>query len=428
MAKGWSLEFSAILGGMKWKEILVKYSLEFFVIVLGISVSFWLNQRSGRDARSPKAARGIMPNLYCASFNLPNKFMKTPFPIIACALFIASCSSPLDKPIIEELSIEELAKVIERDSSFSVIYDNLENIREPLLSSATQQVKWKDFTYADIVDYQATARDSVLYGTAEKLADEKWRNEYLDVAKSVLDTVRGWNSSAIEFLDHGTPQSLVKVEPYSINTESYGSGIGVRSVDIKFKCTPLVDGIEQFSFYYDVYPKYMKRDSVIAAERRAKVMKGSTWYPSLTLDNGCLYSKALPRVAYGRFEAPYDLEKRLSYETVKSLSESYEVVIYADDVMIDGNVIDHSWSMPYAVGRLIEHFEDTIPSEPEPDDFVFSTNASSIAESVFDREFMDIWAIRTQIWDSILQSRHPEASELLEEITRWERKELEADD
>jgi hypothetical protein len=353
--------------------------------------------------------------------------MKTLLPFIACALLVASCSSALDKPIIEELSIEELAKVIERDSSFSVIYDVVENIREPLLSSAIQKVKWKGFTYADLVEYQATAQDSVLFATAEKLADKKWRNEYLDVAKSVLDTVRGWKSSAIEFLDHGTPQSLVKVEPYDINTESYGSGIGVKSVDIKFKCTPLVDGVEQFSFYYDVYPKYMKRDSVIAAERRAEVMKGVTWYPSLTLDNGCFYSKALPRVAYGRFEAPYDLEKRLSYQTVKSLSESYDVVIYVDDVMIDGNVIDHRWSMPYAVGRLIEHFEDTVPSEPNADDFIFSTNASSIAESVFSREYKDNWAIRAQIWDSILQSKHPEARELLEAATRLKREELEAE-
>ena len=38
LGESWSLEFSAILGGMKWKEILVKYSLEFFVIVLGLSL------------------------------------------------------------------------------------------------------------------------------------------------------------------------------------------------------------------------------------------------------------------------------------------------------------------------------------------------------------------------------------------------------
>lgn len=50
LGESWSLEFSAILGDMKWKEILVKYSLEFFVIVLGISVSFWLNQRATERA------------------------------------------------------------------------------------------------------------------------------------------------------------------------------------------------------------------------------------------------------------------------------------------------------------------------------------------------------------------------------------------
>ena len=31
---------------MKLKDLAIKYSLEFFVIVLGISVSFWLNQIS----------------------------------------------------------------------------------------------------------------------------------------------------------------------------------------------------------------------------------------------------------------------------------------------------------------------------------------------------------------------------------------------
>ena len=38
------MSFCSILRHMKPKELLVKYSLEFFVIVLGISVSFWLNQ------------------------------------------------------------------------------------------------------------------------------------------------------------------------------------------------------------------------------------------------------------------------------------------------------------------------------------------------------------------------------------------------
>ena len=353
--------------------------------------------------------------------------MKTFLPVIASVLFFASCSSPLDKPIIEELSIDELAKVIESDSTFSDIYDAIENIREPLLSSATQQVRWKNLTYSDLVDYESTALDSALYESVEKLADEKWRHEYFDVAKSVLDTVRGWKSSAVEFLDKKTPQSLVKVEPYRINTESYGYGIGVKNVDIKFKLTPLVDGIEQFSFYYDVYPKYMKKDSVIAAERRTKVMEGSTWYPSLTLDNGCLYSKALPDVGYGTWEAPYDLEKRLSYETVKSLSESYDIVIYVDDVMIDGNVIDYRWSMPYAVGRLIEYFGDTIPIEPEIDDITFLVNASSIAESVLNTEYESKWSIVSQVRDSILKSIHPEAHEFLEEISQFNREESEAD-
>lgn len=34
------------IDGMKMKDVLLKYLLEFFVIVLGISVSFWLNQRA----------------------------------------------------------------------------------------------------------------------------------------------------------------------------------------------------------------------------------------------------------------------------------------------------------------------------------------------------------------------------------------------
>lgn len=353
--------------------------------------------------------------------------MKTFLPVLACVLFFASCSSPLDKPIIEELTIEELSKAIEGDSSFSGIYDAIEDIREPLLSSATQQVKWKDFTYSDLMGYMASARDSVLYENAEKLAEEKWRNEYLEVARSVLDTVRGWKSSAIEFLDNRSPQSLVKVEPYSIKTESYGYGIGVKSVDIKFKLTPLVDDVEQFSFCYDVYPKYMKKDSVIEAERRAAVMKGDVWFPSLTLDNGCLYDDALPRVAYGTWEVPYDLEKRLAYETVKSLSDSYDIVIYVKRVVVAGDVIDCNWDMPYSVGRLIEHFGDTIPNEPDSDDFDFSWNASSIAESVFSAEYESKWSIRQQISDSILKSKHPDAHEFLEEMSEFNRKEQAAE-
>lgn len=38
--------FCSILTDMKLKDLAIKYSLEFFVIVLGISVSFWLNQIS----------------------------------------------------------------------------------------------------------------------------------------------------------------------------------------------------------------------------------------------------------------------------------------------------------------------------------------------------------------------------------------------
>ena len=39
---------------MKAQELLVKYSLEFLVIVLGISVSFWLNQIADRSHESER--------------------------------------------------------------------------------------------------------------------------------------------------------------------------------------------------------------------------------------------------------------------------------------------------------------------------------------------------------------------------------------
>ena len=102
-------------------------------------------------------------------------------------------------------------------------------------------------------------------------------------------------------------------------------------------------------------------------------------------------------------------------------------MIYVADVMVDGNVIDWSWNMPYSVGALIEHFGDTIPIEPDSEDFGFSWNASSIAESVFGAEYESKWSIKSQVSDSILKSKHPKAHEFLEEISEFNRKEQETE-
>ena len=56
--------------------------------------------------------------------------MKHLYYFAVIALLFASCSGPLNKPIVEPLTVEELRTVTKKDTSFIEFYEEVQNFRK----------------------------------------------------------------------------------------------------------------------------------------------------------------------------------------------------------------------------------------------------------------------------------------------------------
>ena len=67
--------------------------------------------------------------------------------IILIAIAIVSCSNTLKKTVFEPLTLEELKSEIKKDSLFELTYKEIQYVRDSVLKTEIDKVKWADLTY-----------------------------------------------------------------------------------------------------------------------------------------------------------------------------------------------------------------------------------------------------------------------------------------
>ena len=74
-------------------------------------------------------------------------------------ILFSSCSK--QKPVTEQLDLNEVSKLIEKDTLYENIIQSVESVREVLNNNLVLKSKFKDLTYQDFLEYNKIKSDTV---------------------------------------------------------------------------------------------------------------------------------------------------------------------------------------------------------------------------------------------------------------------------
>lgn len=166
---------------------------------------------------------------------------------------LMSCSSYLDKPIVEELTENELKKSLTEldiDSTLYFFNKEISVFRDSLNSNNKLKNKFKSLLYSDWYELVKLNRNKELLDSLEaNYIKPKYNSLYKEVNKKIDSLVDSYYSNKIKLEDY------VKVEVGDIDTDYYSYSGGISDVSIGFRLTPLKGGIQQILFKHTYSPK-----------------------------------------------------------------------------------------------------------------------------------------------------------------------------
>lgn len=241
--------------------------------------------------------------------NKKNKSLKKGQPILSnqvgkifCLLFILllliSCTK--NKSVVEKLELEEVSKLVEKDTLYEEVISEAESVREKINKNVVLMSKFKDLTYSDYLDYKKRISDSTLLSEVYKRADSVYLSRFNKIKKEYKNKIDSTIDYYRKFEEKNNPKSYFKVEFVSIDKKYYNYNNDIKNINIKFKIIPLKGPIQGGSFRYSVIPK-VTNDEVASG--------------------GCRFSHETKRSTIYQWETPYDVEeefKNINTNTIKN--------------------------------------------------------------------------------------------------------------
>ena len=301
---------------------------------------------------------------------------------ILCIL-IVSCSNPTKKKIFEELTVEELKSVIEKDTLFEETYKLIELKKDSVLTSELDKVKWTDLTYKRIYDFVKFTADTTISKPLREKFKKQWEIQYGGIVKEVDSISKYWKNYAKE----NSLDQYVKVELITLDKEYYTYAGGIRNVNLGFKLTPLKGKLDQMRFGYKIEAK-LDEDNT------------ETEYSSIlsALDySWCRMSRPFSKPTIRYWEASYSNEKILESRSVKTLLRDYNIKIIVDEIRIDGQNIDKDdLGIPKSIERYWKYENREYLSDLYMDD---------VAEELLGKEYVRDYELINQKFDSIYNKK-----------------------
>lgn len=303
--------------------------------------------------------------------------------LFAVALF--SCNSPLDKSIFEPLSVEELKKSIEKDSLFKNTYEYIVYVRDTVLKSDMEKVKFADLTYERIQDFAEFSSDTTYFKPINERIEKEWKEKY-GIYKDKVDSISNYWK---KYKEENSIEQYVKVELVEIDKEYYSYSNDIRNVNLGFRLTPLKGKIEQIRFGYSIEAKINEKD---------KEDIYSSIYSSLD-KSWCLTTSPFSRPVVRYWEANYTNEKILKYKTLETFLRDYNIYIEIDEIRKDGkNLSNDDLNIPEA---LENHWKY------ENKEYLQDLYFGDVVKEVLHKEYMKEYEYRSQEIDKILKEKDP---------------------
>lgn len=178
--------------------------------------------------------------------------------LLAAALIAASCSTTLDKSMMEPLSQEEIDYVAAKDTGFVTLYDNVSRMRKAIVVSPKEKTKYMKLTYKRILDYLNVVNDKDF----EESIDAKHRSMY----ETNFPSYRHETDSIIAYWrkfrranpknDEEIPESVMRI----LTTEA--CIMGVDSEALRKSVQPMLDVFRHEVVRELVDPNYISFDEL----------------------------------------------------------------------------------------------------------------------------------------------------------------------
>jgi len=171
--------------------------------------------------------------------------------LIVASIFLVSCSDPLNKPIYEPLTIEELQSVIKKDTTFIEYYEEVQKFRTSFFTEDINQVKYGDISYNQLQKYFAYEKDTTFTNPIITKAESDWGKKYNHYQLKLDSLSNYWQ----KYINENSINSYADIEFDHLSKEYSKYSKELTDVKFAFKLTPLKETIQQISFYYKVKSK-----------------------------------------------------------------------------------------------------------------------------------------------------------------------------
>lgn len=321
--------------------------------------------------------------------------------LLFTAIGLFSCNSHLDKPIFEPLTVNELKESIDKDSLFKNTYEYIVYVRDTILKTDMEKVKFADLTYEQVFDFAKFSSDTVYFKPINERIEKEWNEKYGIYEQKVDSISNYWK----KYKEENSLEQYVKVELAKIDKEYYSYSGGIRNVNLGFRLTPLKGKIDQIRFGYKIEAKINEKDE---EDRYSSI------YSALD-KSWCLTTSPFTKPVVRYWEASYSNEKILKSKTLETFNRDYNIYIEVDEIRKDGvNMSNDDLNIPESVTNHWEY---------ENKEYLKDLYVDNIIEEVLGKEYMSEYDYRNQEIDKILKEKYPLVYEFIK--APMKKKELE---
>ena len=282
-------------------------------------------------------------------------------------LSLSSCSSPLNKSVIEPIEIKDLKNIIEKDTLFEFTYKAIEKIRNAKLIDDVEKAKWSDMTYYRVHKIIQLYSDTLAQSEYTEKIKSDWNEKYgvfLSKADSISDYWKNYKKER-------SLTNFVSIELFDVETKNNGSSY------VGFKITPLEGDIDKVFFQY-VFTKKSDKDKISEREKfsilnernviihiKERITKSKIFW-ELDYKNGdILKDKILEEVLH---KYAFDLQLNSITKNGVRLSK-YDIKIPYS--------VESMWETDYG-DNMFEYYRNDVIKEFINDEFVGYSNFKSL--------------------------------------------------
>ncbi len=303
--------------------------------------------------------------------------------LITIGLF--SCNSHLDKPIFEPLTVQELKKSIDNDSLFQYTYEYIVYVRDTVLKTDIEKVKYADLTYNQIYDLMKFSSDTIHFKPINERIEKEWKEKYGVYEKKVDSISNYWK----KLKEQNSLEQYAKVELARINKEYYSYSGGIKNVNLGFRLIPLKGKIDQIRFGYSIEAKINEKE---------EEDEYSSIYSSLN-KSWCLTTSPFSEPIVRYWEANYSNEKILQSKTLETFNRDYNIYIEIDQIRKDGvNMSNDDLNIPQSITNHWKY---------ENKEYLQDLYVEDVIEEVLGKTYLRHYEYRNQEVDKILKEKDP---------------------